>query len=130
MTHAGRKQDKRWPGSRPHRTTAIELYNAGSVAVDLAGWSLDDAEGDSTPYPIPQGTILQPSAFLVFHGRDTSKDRRGWSRAWSTTLTPAGACTLGTHHKPRYYRAGCNVRNIQQGNYPSFWWAPWPRMPV
>jgi hypothetical protein len=52
----------------------IELYNAGSVAVDLAGWSLDDNEGDSTPYAIPGRTILPPGAFLLFLGRNTGID--------------------------------------------------------
>jgi PKD repeat protein len=30
----------------------IELYNQGSVSIDLQGWSLDDAEGGSRPYRI------------------------------------------------------------------------------
>jgi hypothetical protein len=49
----------------------IELYNAGSVALDLTGWLLDDAEGGSDPYRIPEGTGLLPGAFALFHGRTT-----------------------------------------------------------
>jgi len=49
----------------------IELYNAGSTAVDLGGWFLDDGEGGSAPYPIPGGTVLQPGAFALFYGRQT-----------------------------------------------------------
>ncbi|QLQ06435.1 MAG: lamin tail domain-containing protein [Anaerolineae bacterium] len=32
----------------------IELYNAGTVAVDLGGWQLDDrADGGTSPTPSP-----------------------------------------------------------------------------
>jgi hypothetical protein len=49
----------------------IELYNPGLVAVDLSGWFLDDGEGGSGAYRIPDGAMLQPGAFLIFHGRTT-----------------------------------------------------------
>ena len=45
----------------------IELHNAGRVAIDLGGWYLDDGEGGSDPYRIPEGTLIQPGAFLVFY---------------------------------------------------------------
>jgi len=49
----------------------IELYNAGSGPVDLGGWLLDDGEGGSVPYQIPEGVVLQSDAFVLFYGRDT-----------------------------------------------------------
>jgi hypothetical protein len=49
----------------------VELYNAGSSAVDLGGWFLDDGEGDSDPYRIPEGTVLPSGGFILFHGRTT-----------------------------------------------------------
>jgi hypothetical protein len=49
----------------------IELYNAGPAAADVSNWLLDDAEGGSTPYQIPAGTLLQPGAFLLFLGNET-----------------------------------------------------------
>jgi hypothetical protein len=49
----------------------IELHNAGTGAVDLSGWFLDDGEGDSEPYRMVDGLVLQPGAFLVLHGRTT-----------------------------------------------------------
>jgi hypothetical protein len=49
----------------------MELHNAGLVAVDLSGWLLDDAEGGSDAYRIPDGTMLQPGGFLILHGRTT-----------------------------------------------------------
>jgi hypothetical protein len=49
----------------------VELYNAGSSAVDLGGWFLDDGEGDSDPYRMPEGTVFPSGAFILFHGRTT-----------------------------------------------------------
>jgi hypothetical protein len=49
----------------------IELYNAGSTAVSLGGWLLDDGEGGSAPYQIPEAVVLQPGAFAVFGGQET-----------------------------------------------------------
>jgi hypothetical protein len=44
----------------------IELYNTGADPVDLSGWILDDADGGSSPYLIPNGTVIQPGGWLVF----------------------------------------------------------------
>jgi len=49
----------------------IELYNAGSGAVDLSGWFLDNGDQSAQVYWIPEGTILQAGAFLLLHGQDT-----------------------------------------------------------
>jgi hypothetical protein len=49
----------------------VELYNAGSTAVDLGGWFLDDSEGGSEAYRMPEGTVIPPGAFMLFHGRTT-----------------------------------------------------------
>ncbi|OLH41529.1 hypothetical protein DXO122_20225, partial [Xanthomonas oryzae pv. oryzae] len=42
----------------------IELYNAGSAAVDLTGWRVSDEKRDSYG-AAPAGTVLAPGAFLV-----------------------------------------------------------------
>jgi len=49
----------------------IELYNAGTTAVDLGGWLLDDGVDDTVPYLIPEGTVLEPGAFVVFYRQET-----------------------------------------------------------
>jgi len=49
----------------------IELRNAGSTAASLGGWLLDDGEGGSAPYRIPEAVVLQPGVFAVFGGRET-----------------------------------------------------------
>jgi len=49
----------------------IELYNAGDGDVDLSGWLLDDAVGDSEGYRISEGTVLVAGSFALFHGRTT-----------------------------------------------------------
>jgi hypothetical protein len=58
-------------GTADGRDEWIELHNVGAVAVDLAGWFLDDAEGGSSPYEIPEGTTLEPGGYAVFHREET-----------------------------------------------------------
>jgi hypothetical protein len=48
----------------------IEIRNLGSQPVSLSGWSLDDREGDSSPYTI-LGLTLQPGARQVFFASQT-----------------------------------------------------------
>jgi hypothetical protein len=50
----------------------IELYNAGDTGANIGGWSLDDiADGGSKPFVIPNGTVIPPGGFLVFHNSTT-----------------------------------------------------------
>ncbi len=45
----------------------IELRNLKNTSVDLSGWQLDDiADGGSTPYVIPEATIINGSEYKVF----------------------------------------------------------------
>ena len=44
----------------------LELYNPGSVAVDISGWLLgDDVFTDFDPWTFPKGTTIEPGGFLV-----------------------------------------------------------------
>ena len=49
----------------------IELWNGGKEEIDLTGWKLDDDEGGSRPYKIPEGTVIGPGEFLVFKKEKT-----------------------------------------------------------
>src|SRR3989304_4964631 len=49
----------------------IELYNSGTKTIDLSGWYLDDGEGGSTPFLIPDNTQILPGRFLVFYKKET-----------------------------------------------------------
>ena len=50
----------------------IELYNAGTSAVDISGWHLSDKESKPEKWEIPAGTMIDPGGYLVFlcSGRD------------------------------------------------------------
>lgn len=49
----------------------LELFNTNSVAVDLSGSKLDDADGGSTPYTIPDGMSIQGGGYLSFSRSET-----------------------------------------------------------
>lgn len=49
----------------------LELFNTTSSPVDLGGAQLDDADGGSAPYVIPDGTALAGGAYLSFPRSET-----------------------------------------------------------
>lgn len=44
----------------------VELKNIGSQAVDLSGWSVEDANGVLQPSPSFSAAVIEPGAFFVF----------------------------------------------------------------
>lgn len=46
----------------------VELYNAGSTAVDISGWVLEsiDQVGPNTAYTVPGGTMIAAGGFYTF----------------------------------------------------------------
>jgi hypothetical protein len=45
----------------------IELYNDGPSDINLGNWSLDDEEGGSKPYIIPDTTVIKTKSALIIH---------------------------------------------------------------
>ena len=52
-------------------TEFIELYNPTDEVIDLTDMKLDDEEGGSRAYTIPEGTKIEPGQYLVFGRQDT-----------------------------------------------------------
>lgn len=44
----------------------VEIGNDGDTVIDLSGFFLDDIDGGSKPYKIPDNTLLEPATYLVF----------------------------------------------------------------
>ena len=49
----------------------IELYNAGAVAISLAGWRLGDSKPPSTHFQFPPGASIAPGSYVVLFGGGT-----------------------------------------------------------
>ncbi len=45
----------------------IELYNTGSVPVNIGGWMLSDNEDELDKFRIAAGTVLKPFGYVVFY---------------------------------------------------------------
>lgn len=43
----------------------VELYNRSSQPVDISGWYLTDKQNNLDKWQFPQGTIIQPNAYLI-----------------------------------------------------------------
>lgn len=52
-------------------TEFIELYNPMDEDIDISGLKLDDEDGGSRAYTIPEGTIIVAKSYLVFGRQDT-----------------------------------------------------------
>ncbi|MYC72625.1 MAG: hypothetical protein F4X17_18155 [Gemmatimonadetes bacterium] len=58
----------------PHEDEFIELYNAGSRSVSLAGWRLGDAGALSGYFRFPSDAVIEPGSYVVlFGGGDPSR---------------------------------------------------------
>ena len=52
----------------PHEDEFIELYNAGSRRISLAGWRLGDAGHLSDYFCFPPGAVIEPDSYVVLFG--------------------------------------------------------------
>ncbi|MDE2812966.1 MAG: lamin tail domain-containing protein [Gemmatimonadota bacterium] len=52
----------------PHEDEFIELYNAGSVPIPLAGWRLGDAGSLSGYFRFPAKAVIAPRSYVVLFG--------------------------------------------------------------
>jgi|CXWL01.1.fsa_nt_gi hypothetical protein len=43
----------------------VEIFNAGTTSVNIAGWSLKDIEGDPATGTIPAGTLMLPGEIIL-----------------------------------------------------------------
>ena len=55
-------------GATPHQDEFIELYNAGSTAVDIGGWRLGDAGPLSGYFRFPRRAAIAPRSYVVLFG--------------------------------------------------------------
>jgi len=44
----------------------IEIYNSSDQVIDISGWQLDDEEGGSDPFVLPENSLISPKSYLVF----------------------------------------------------------------
>ncbi len=58
------------PEGKDDENEWVELYNPNPFGIDLSGWYIDDAEGKSRPYKIPDFTVIMPDSYLVFSEPD------------------------------------------------------------
>jgi len=44
----------------------VELYNPNNFDIDIGGWKIDDIEGASSPFKIPENTKINSKSFKLF----------------------------------------------------------------
>ncbi len=75
----------------------IEIFNAGAVDVDLAGWTLTDNAGNPDKWKFPQ-VILQPGSYLVVFA--SGKDRQNPAQWLHTNFKLSGSGEYLALYKP------------------------------
>ena len=55
----------------------VELFNAGSSAINLAGWQIDDADNSTSPQAIPENTTIYANEFLVVSFNKSALNNEG-----------------------------------------------------
>ncbi len=70
----------------------IELFNAGSGAVDLSGWALSDDLADPMQWRFPDGAVIGPDEYLLVwaSGKDRADPAGGGSENPHTNFRIAG----------------------------------------
>ena len=53
------------PAGSDTKNEWVELANESDVGVLLKGWQIDDIEGGSNPFTIPEGTVINANSFLI-----------------------------------------------------------------
>ena len=52
----------------PHEDEFIELYNAGSRRISLAGWRLGDSGPLSDYFRFPRDAVIEPGSYVILFG--------------------------------------------------------------
>jgi hypothetical protein len=127
----------------------IELYNRGTVPVDIGGWYLSDTAAEPTKYQFPPGTTIEPGGFLTLDETElgfalsstgsevvqlthsdgqTGQDYFDFglqSPDVTTGRFPDGASTwLSLPSPSQGARNGCGVTDLLFSTRDSFDWAP------
>jgi len=55
----------------------VELFNAGSAVINLAGWQIDDAENSTSPQVIPANATIYANGFLVISFNKSTLNNEG-----------------------------------------------------
>ncbi|MFN2251130.1 MAG: lamin tail domain-containing protein [Anaerolineae bacterium] len=58
----------------PNQEDAIELVNISAEPVDVGGWYLSDDRDELTRFRIPEGTTIEPGAFVVLYEEQLTAD--------------------------------------------------------
>jgi len=68
----------------------IEIYNAGSEAVDLEGYKLNDAESPESGWAIPAGNVVEAGGYIVFDENEWDFGGVSSSGEWVSFADAAG----------------------------------------
>ena len=90
----------------------IEIYNAGTQAVDLSGWGLSDNAARPRKWQFPAGSMLQPGQYAAVFCSGENKNENGQMHTnfnlaveggYAVTLSQPDGVIVDRIHVPRQY---------------------------
>ncbi|MBN1669699.1 MAG: lamin tail domain-containing protein [Kiritimatiellae bacterium] len=108
--------------SDPPIEDAIELYNAGAAPVDIGGWYLSDDGSVLMKFPIMEGMVLEPGAYMCYYEVEFNADAKNPScfavnsHGDTVWLTAADRNGMPTGYKTAA-RFGASPRGVSFGRY-------------
>ncbi|THB62554.1 MAG: hypothetical protein D6B26_07675 [Spirochaetaceae bacterium] len=96
----------------------IELYNPGTEAIKLSGWSLSLIDNDENPWRFPENSSIDPQAYLIIlasgENFQNSTDTKG--EIHSSYTLPATGCRLILTDSRNRLVDFINIPHIPQGH--------------
>jgi hypothetical protein len=108
----------------PPLEDAVELFNAGTNAVNIGGWFLSNTQDDFKKYRIPDNTLVQPGGFAVFYQFQfggasptsfTFNSAHG-DEVWLSGADPISGRLTGYRTSARF---GAAANGVSFGRYPT-----------
>jgi hypothetical protein len=108
----------------PPLEDAVELFNAGTNAVNIGGWFLSNTQDDLKKYRIPDNTVVQPNGFAVFYQYQfggvsptsfTFNSAHG-DEVWLSSADPGSGRLTGYRTGAKF---GAAANGVSFGRYPT-----------
>jgi len=90
----------------------VELYNRGSVLVNLAGYHITDERDDPAKFTMPSGVFISPGAYI-------SLDENILGFSWSSTGVEVIQVTNAAGGAVDFYDYGPQSNDVSEGRFPN-----------
>ncbi|MGB1247248.1 MAG: CotH kinase family protein [Chitinophagales bacterium] len=97
----------------------IEIYNKGTVAVDISGYTITDNPGNFTKFSFPLGTVINPDEYITIWA-DKDEEQIGFHADFSLSASGESVyLTDSFFNVLDFIEYGAQSKDISYGRYPN-----------